>query len=702
MNASANPGTGGRTASVTVTIPGVVTRSITVTQGAQAASLSLSHGSWNPSFGAESLTVNVFANRAWNVSSNATSWLTVTPASGNGNGSFRINVTANNSAGARSGTITATMTGATSRTVTVTQGAPAANLSLSHSTWNPSFAADSLTVTVTANRAWNVSSNATSWLTVTPASGNGNGSFRINTTANTGTAARSGTITATIPGVVSRTITVTQAFQPVGVPSAPRNLSITHAVGQATLSWIAPASNGGASIARYEVALNNGGWTAAQSMSSHTFTGLTSAGTGRHTLRVRAVNSAGAGEQANVLTVQFFSVTFNPNAIAPTWVDLPGDIAGGGTYDDGYGGIPPYEEPQNDYENLNDEYINEEYVRDEQQNDDHGFFDENQYVGIAPLMSGPVTIHAPAGVAIGANNIPNPGFAFTGWFTPNNEVIAGSFIPTANVTAFPRVSLNVMVTFNPNGGRLVNEDDWSREVVAGAPILDLPQATKESHTFVGWNTKASGNGDFITSGSAFSENETVWAIWRIYSSLITPFFQFYGELGWLYPLLHPESRYIGSGYRLPRRLTHEGIDIRRDEPNRPHGAYGAIIGELVYAMHCGEVVVSGWSNSAGWWVVIRSETIDPVRNRYLTSRYLHMRSTPLVREGAEIIRGTPIGRVGNSGNTRGSGPGGRSSGHLHIDVNNNDRHSGIGPYTINPERFFPHIEFTGLRSTVTP
>ncbi|MCL2528558.1 MAG: BACON domain-containing protein, partial [Defluviitaleaceae bacterium] len=208
MNASANPGTGGRTASVTVTIPGVVTRSITVTQGAQAASLSLSHGSWNPSFGAESLTVNVFANRAWNVSSNATSWLTVTPASGNGNGSFRINVTANNSAGARSGTITATMTGATSRTVTVTQGAPAANLSLSHSTWNPSFAADSLTVTVTANRAWNVSSNATSWLTVTPASGNGNGSFRINTTANTGTAARSGTITATIPGVVSRTITV--------------------------------------------------------------------------------------------------------------------------------------------------------------------------------------------------------------------------------------------------------------------------------------------------------------------------------------------------------------------------------------------------------------------------------------------------------------------------------------------------------------
>jgi len=102
--------------------------------------------------------------------------------------------------------------------VAVTQAAApaqAATLTLSHATWSAPRTASSLTVSVTSNRAWNVSSNA-NWLTVTPASGTNNGSFTINATANNGTASRTGTITVTAPGAPTRTVSVTQSGTPAG------------------------------------------------------------------------------------------------------------------------------------------------------------------------------------------------------------------------------------------------------------------------------------------------------------------------------------------------------------------------------------------------------------------------------------------------------------------------------------------------------
>ncbi|MCL2572716.1 MAG: InlB B-repeat-containing protein [Defluviitaleaceae bacterium] len=211
MSASANTGSTARNGTITVSIPGVVTRTIPVSQAAEAGNLSLSLSTWTPSNFADSINVNVFSNRAWNVSSNATSWLTVTPSSGSGNSSFRINATANNGTAARSGTITVSATGTPARTISVTQGAQAATLNLSHSTWSPASTASSQLISVTSNRAWSVSSNATSWLTVSPASGSNNGSFTINATANAGANSRSGTITVTATGAPTRTISVSQA-----------------------------------------------------------------------------------------------------------------------------------------------------------------------------------------------------------------------------------------------------------------------------------------------------------------------------------------------------------------------------------------------------------------------------------------------------------------------------------------------------------
>ena len=83
-------------------------------------------------------------------------------------------------------------------------------LTLSASSWSPGTAAANTSVTVTSNMPWTASSNATPWLTVSPASGTNNGTLTINATANTGTAARTGIITVT-GGSITRTLAVTQA-----------------------------------------------------------------------------------------------------------------------------------------------------------------------------------------------------------------------------------------------------------------------------------------------------------------------------------------------------------------------------------------------------------------------------------------------------------------------------------------------------------
>ena len=236
MRAALNTGAAARTGTITVTAPGAPTRTITVTQPAPPTStptgtLTLSMSTWNPPWVAGTIVsgvVNVTSNRTWTITSDAT-WLTtsdVTPANRTGNGSFRMRATSNTGTAARTGTITVTAPDAPTRTITVTQPAnpnvtPAGILTLSMSAWNPSWSANTVisgVVNVTSNKTWTITSDAT-WLTtsdVTPANRTGDGSFRMRAASNTGTAARTGTITVTAPGAPTRTIVVTQASSDIG------------------------------------------------------------------------------------------------------------------------------------------------------------------------------------------------------------------------------------------------------------------------------------------------------------------------------------------------------------------------------------------------------------------------------------------------------------------------------------------------------
>lgn len=88
---------------------------------------------------------------------------------------------------------------------------------------------------------------------------------------------------------------------------------------------------------------------------------------------------------------------------------------------------------------------------------------------------------------------------------------------------------------------------------------------------------------------------------------------------------------------------------------RPHKGhdYAAPEGTPIYAAAAGEVLIAGYSYSAGYWVVID-------HGKGLTTKYMHMYQRPLVRAGQNVVKGQQIGGVGTTGQSTGN--------HLHFQV----------------------------------
>lgn len=173
----------------------------------------------------------------------------------------------------------------------------------------------------------------------------------------------------------------------------------------------------------------------------------------------------------------------------------------------------------------------------------------------------------------------------------------------------------------------------------------------------------------------------------------TPFFAFYGERGWRYPLDHPNAREITAGYRSTTvHNTHEGIDIARTE------AGGLIRNEPVHAAHGGIVTHNEWFGTGGNTVIIVSDVQDPDPEfpNNIRSRYMHMLWTdpsgtyhrPALNQ--RISMGTQIGVVYDTG-----GP--RHQYHLHLDFSRGTTNTPSLSQMLNPFRFFPHVNFEANR-----
>ncbi len=108
------------------------------------------------------------------------------------------------------------------------------------------------------------------------------------------------------PGSWSNTTSVTPLAS-ASAPTAPTSLTGTAGVGQVSLAWTAPSSDGGSAITSYDVdvsAVGTGTWSTINTGStatSRTVTGLDS--TKSYDVRVRAVNSVGSGSWSNTFNV---------------------------------------------------------------------------------------------------------------------------------------------------------------------------------------------------------------------------------------------------------------------------------------------------------------------------------------------------------------------------------------------------------------
>ena len=209
--------------------------------GASPTSLSFTaqQGSGNPAVQTLSISNTGGGTLSWSASDNA-AWLTVSPASGTGNGSVAVSAALGTlAAGSYSATVTLSATGATPVTVPVAftvTAAPTISLSpisLSYAATQGAANPSNQTVTVTnsgGTLTWAATDNA-SWLALTPSSGSGNGTLTASVnTAGLAAGTYNGTITVAASGATS---------QQVGVVLTVNSPSTS----SATLTWNASTSS---------------------------------------------------------------------------------------------------------------------------------------------------------------------------------------------------------------------------------------------------------------------------------------------------------------------------------------------------------------------------------------------------------------------------------------------------------------------------
>ena len=159
-------------------------------------------------------TISVTSNVDWTVSCPDT-WVTVSPAAGTGNGSFKITVTANDKFETRSSTVTV-KAGDKTATVKVSQAALAPALEVNPVAVMFNAESSSVELKVNSNASWTVSVNA-DWLTIEPASGQGDATVILTAAENNVRTERTAVVTVKeTVGNSEKTVDVSQEALPLG------------------------------------------------------------------------------------------------------------------------------------------------------------------------------------------------------------------------------------------------------------------------------------------------------------------------------------------------------------------------------------------------------------------------------------------------------------------------------------------------------
>ena len=198
-----------RTGTITITAGTATSVNIMIKQDAKI-SLSISPTSLtfaSDETGEKTVTITTTSTNGWDYASSA-SWLDC--SKNNNDLIIKVNEK-NNGIQERSAAISVTAGAADPVTLTIIQKSMP-NLSISPSD-SISFASSdsSITLNITSNTTWTVSSSATDWLTVSPDSGADNGSVTVTASANAGFSRTGAIIVKGADEVTDLTINVTQA-----------------------------------------------------------------------------------------------------------------------------------------------------------------------------------------------------------------------------------------------------------------------------------------------------------------------------------------------------------------------------------------------------------------------------------------------------------------------------------------------------------
>ena len=166
--------------------------------------------------GSPEKSISVTSNVDWTVSC-PDAWVTVSPAAGTGNGTFKISVTANDKFEARSSTVTV-KAGDKTASVKVSQLSLTPSILVNPTALEIEAVGGTANVDVTANSPWTVTvPEDCGWITAEPASGEGNGKVTLTVAASDVRVARSAVITfKETVGNSTMAVTVNQAAVELG------------------------------------------------------------------------------------------------------------------------------------------------------------------------------------------------------------------------------------------------------------------------------------------------------------------------------------------------------------------------------------------------------------------------------------------------------------------------------------------------------
>src|SRR5690606_35684525 len=190
-----NTGPVARTENIVITgTNGVADQIIVVNQDSPGASLSADPLVLNLPNTAGNTSVTITGNVDWNASANA-GWLSLDPASGNGDGVTTVTYMENLTLNERTATITITgSNGVSTIQIPVTQAASQPFMNVDPTSLSVSAPAGTINFDIITNVPWSVTDDA-NWLSLSPTNGVNNGTVTVNFNENTATQNRCATIT---------------------------------------------------------------------------------------------------------------------------------------------------------------------------------------------------------------------------------------------------------------------------------------------------------------------------------------------------------------------------------------------------------------------------------------------------------------------------------------------------------------------------